>query len=135
MPAQTSFERTFMVGFDYGTHSTKVVLRQRDEVGGRVIKWDDEADGYSEMVAPSLVRVCDGRLYFGAFAGKLDGGRLFSSLKVRLIGANSRPGERDEEAEFLIAAYMTWAFQQLRKAVPDLDTSRVLLNISAPTTD
>jgi hypothetical protein len=50
------------VGFDFGTHSTKVVIRRRDSNAPRVIPIEPSTVGYPWFVTPSLVRLRDGHV-------------------------------------------------------------------------
>ena len=69
-----SQRRRSTIGLDYGTHSTKVVHRIRDEEFGRVVHFDDPCDGYSLNTSPSAIRDVDGRLYFGTCALQMNEG-------------------------------------------------------------
>src|SRR5262249_13341602 len=45
------------LGLDFGTHSTKVILRTRNDSKALVLSLDEPAPGYPDFAAPSLVRL------------------------------------------------------------------------------
>lgn len=88
--------RPVVIGLDFGTYSTKVVVRIRGEKKSRVLVFDEPAAGYPSFVSPSLVRMIDGRLFFGRLASQKTGGTLFRSLKVSLLPPTSTDGWQQE---------------------------------------
>jgi len=100
-------------------------------------------DGYPSFASPSLVRVQDGRLWFGGQALCRTGGTLYRSSKVRLLPPDLLideflPPEAPAESlsqEFVVAAYLSWVFSGIRREVESLyQTSavRLQLNVGAP---
>lgn len=126
--------KTIVIGFDFGTHSTKVVVRERGRVEGFIASFDDACDGYPQLASPSLVRCENDRLYFGAEALRRTGGDLFRSLKVNLLAGvdAGRFASFPLDSSTLVAAYLAWAFQKLRRSLPQYADSRVFLNLAAP---
>ena len=127
--------QTVIIGFDFGTHSTKVVIRERGGVGGRIAQFDEPSEGYPTFASPSVVRHVRGRLYFGTEALIDSDGQLFRSLKVSLLPSFLQlPGDYPSELDnrTLIAAYFAWAFQQLRRSLTEYSEANVLLNLAAP---
>ena len=126
--------KTVIIGFDFGTHSTKVVFRERGKADGHIARFDEAAKGYPFRASPSLVRCVDDRLYFGTEALSTSGGVLFRSLKVRLHGLQQSNISFSEglNCETLVAAYFAWAFQQLRRSLSECADSNMFLNVAAP---
>ena len=58
------------VGFDFGTHSTKVIIRERGNANGVVPVLDDACENYPLFASPSVVHFDGERLWFGARAFK-----------------------------------------------------------------
>lgn len=130
-------DTTVLIGFDFGTHSTKVVCRERKPIGyeAQVIAFDESMNGYPQFASPSLVCLDEGRLYFGSAALKRSSGKLFRSLKVELIPGCQRPTSdfpSGIDSRLLIAAYLSWAFQQVYANLGKFQGANKLLNISAP---
>lgn len=124
-----------IVGFDFGTHSTKVVFRLRGGADGRIAQFDKPASGYPILASPSVVRFLNGQLFFGTQALRQSGGQLFTSLKVRLLlegQQNEEPLPAGLDCRSLATAYFAWAFQQLRISLRDFIDGGVLLNVAAP---
>ena len=127
--------KTVVVGFDFGTHSTKVVYRERGQADGQIGRFDEAADGYPMLTSPSLVRCTDGRLFFGTEALRASDGQLYRSLKVNLLPGyqqNATPYPDGLDSRFLVAAYFAWAFLELRKNLSEYAESNVFLNLAAP---
>jgi hypothetical protein len=125
----------FIVGFDYGTHASKVVIRQRGTGVGRIAAFDKPAAEYQPGTSPSLVRIVDERMFFGAKALEVAGGELFPALKVALLPENHQHANAVCDgvgASVLVAAYLAWAFKELLGQVTELADSRVQLNVAAP---
>ncbi len=127
--------KTIIIGFDFGTHSTKVVVRERGRADGHIARFDESSEGYPCYASPSLVRSVENRLFFGTEALRTSGGKLFSSLKVSLLpgfnyGTASFLDELDSPA--LVAAYFAWAFQQLRGSLKEYSEANLFLNLAAP---
>ncbi len=132
-----SNRKTIVVGFDFGTHSTKVVFRERNQRNGRILQFDQSAEGYPRLASPSLVRCVGERLYFGTEALTRLEGTLYRSLKVDLLpGSTSRnvPPPIGMDIPMLVAAYFSWAFLKLSRRLP-AESHRdaiVHINLAAP---
>lgn len=125
----------YIVGFDFGTHSTKVVLRKRGEEKRTLLDFGQATTGYPWFAAPSLVRLLDGRLYFGAQAAAVDGGYLYRSLKVHLLpprDVDPLPFPRGPAPDILVAAYLSWLLDVVRTWIHEFGPSPVRLNLAAP---
>lgn len=72
------------VGLDYGTSSTKVVIRDLLKSKSIVLFFDEPWEGLPKFAVPSTVSVQDDNLYFGRRAELASSGRKFRSLKVCL---------------------------------------------------
>jgi hypothetical protein len=130
-------DTTVLLGIDFGTHSTKVVCRERRPIGyeAQIVAFDEPAKGYPQCASPSLVSVDEGRLYFGTTALNRSSGKLFRSLKVELIPGCQRPKSDfpdGVDSRLLIATYLSWAFQRVYANLGKFQGANKLLNISAP---
>lgn len=128
-------KRTLIIGFDFGTHSTKVVLRERGKPDARVSHFDDFTPGYPTFASPSLIRQKGGQLFFGSEAATTSGGQLFSSLKVALLCKkyeSNRTASQPLDSSQLVSAYLAWAFQRVRDSLAGEQYANVLLNLAAP---
>ena len=125
-------KRASIIGFDYGTHSTKVVHRIRDEELGRIVRFDIEHEGYPRNASPSVIREIDGRLYFGTKALQLQDGENYGSLKSDLLHS-SGDDELDERIDVLTAAYLAWALGNIFRQDPQLVADDPVIQFSAPT--
>jgi len=126
---------TLIIGFDFGTHSTKVVVRERGQPGGSIAHFDEDAEGYPLHASPSLVRCVNDRLYFGTEALTRHGGKLFRSLKVSVLPQVEHivASFSDElDSPLLVAAYFGWAFEKLRQSLPTSAEASVFMNLAAP---
>lgn len=132
-----------IVGLDFGTFSTKTLLRQRGEDSAEVVQIEDPVDGYPAFASPSLVRLIQGRLYFGREAVGSREGNGYRSLKVRLLrpagsshaSASPTPATDGDNPELLTAAYLCWVLGRVRAVVEErlgLDRTRIFLNVAAP---
>jgi hypothetical protein len=134
---------TYIVGLDYGTHSTKIVVRRRDASRGEVLVLDPpkrgENDEYPWFAVPSLVRVTGRKLRFGrsALVGE---GELHKSLKVKLLDsvadrADDAAIEGARREDLLVASYLAWVLggvrAKLREKIEGVEP-RILLNLAAP---
>lgn len=127
---------TVVVGFDFGTYSTKVLFRKRNDDVARVLTLGDPVPGYPSFASPSLVSLEQGRLWFGGEALAHTQGALYRSLKVRLLGPATEPDNEYPPGpcpDLLVAAYLTWAFRAVRNGIdrqyPD---AGIRLNVAAP---
>jgi len=124
--------RRSTIGLDYGTHSTKVVHRIRDEELGRVVHFDDPCDGYPVNASPSAIREVNGRIYFGTRAIEMVEGENYGSLKADLL---SLPDEREvrQNIEVLAATYIAWVLQSIFVQDEQLAADDPIVQFSAPT--
>lgn len=132
---------TFIVGLDYGTHSTKIVVRRRDDpttpealvVDPRV---GTETDEYPAFASPSLVLVNADELWFGREARRRRArGELHRSLKVRLLEHDTTELPPANEVDVMVAAYLAWIIGEIRKDVgvrTQGGSARIVLNVAAP---
>ena len=120
---------TFVViGLDFGTSGTKVVVRLLDK--GRpaaAVDFGTDQAGFSRFSFPSTIALDGSRFVFGTEAEKHHDGPVFRSLKRTLIGGNgdvrrARPAEplplpRDLAAHphFLVAVYLAEVLRRVRK--------------------
>ena len=130
-------ERTIViVGFDFGTHSTKILYRQRNHEVARVLPLCRPVEGYPAFACPSLVRLGNGCLWFGADALAHSEGTLYRSLKVRLLGPAAEPDDAYPAGpcpDVLVAAYLAWAFKSVRNELDQkFSNADVRLNLAAP---
>lgn len=135
LPSPRGNKKTLVIGFDFGTHSTKVVLRERGKADGRIARLDESVSGYPPFASPSVIRQVGDTLLFGTAALRASGGPLLSSLKVSLLSKANRnavalSGRLNNET--LVAAYFAWAFQQLRNTFASEEYSNEFLNVAAP---
>jgi len=126
------------LGLDFGTHSTKLIARFRSDNKARVLFLDDPSEGYPAFAAPSLVRLKDGKLYFGKRALQMSGGHLYRSLKVDLLPP-SPAGQWGNATypdgplpDLLVALYLTWVLGRVKDAFSEKETFRSTLNVAAP---
>lgn len=133
-----SSNRRVTIGFDYGTHSTKVQVRWRGEPRSRVILVDDfPTPGYPAFASPSAIRVCGDRLYFGRRATTETGGAFYKSLKVQLLPPDREFGRETPtfpdglRPEVLIGCYFAWAFGEIVEKL-GVTANNVALNVAAP---
>ena len=128
--------KPFIIGLDFGTHSTKTVIRQRGELKGQVVVLDEQTTGYPRFASPSLVRRAGDRLFFGQRALIEPGGMLYRSLKVQLLPPAGHDGQAGFPAgpspDILVASYLSWILQRIRAEMARFDDPPVLLNLAAP---
>ncbi len=77
--------RTIIIGLDFGTSSTKILVRWRGDKKATIVQIDNPAEDYPWFASPSLVRLSKGKLFFGKCACIQSGGTLYRSLKVQLL--------------------------------------------------
>ncbi len=124
------------IGLDFGSHSTKVVFRARGHTNKSwVVRFDTPATGYPTFAAPSLVRMDEGRLYFGSAALGQGEGKLFRSLKRELlpIAGDDRPARNDDGglASVLTAIYLAWVLRMVA-GILGVDADKISLNVGVP---
>lgn len=124
------------IGFDFGTHSTKILVRQRGEQKAQVLRIDDATDGYPWFASPSLVRIADDSLFFGNSALQDRGGTLYRSLKVCLLPPSDHVSNLDfppgPSPDVLVASYLSWALNRVKDALAAVGQQTVFLNLAAP---
>jgi hypothetical protein len=125
------------VGFDFGTHSTKVLYRKHGETTSHVLRLDEPCPEYPVFASPSLVQLAGGQLWFGSEAIRRSGGHLYHSLKVRLLGPDRErflePLPPGPTPQLLVAAYLAWAFQKTRESLrAEFGAHSVRFNLAAP---
>ena len=80
------------IGLDFGTHSTKIILRPRGSEKASLLRICKPQEGYPEFACPSLVRIIDSRVCFGSKALEVSGGKLYRSLKMQLLPSENCGG-------------------------------------------
>lgn len=128
-------KKTLVIGFDFGTHSTKVVLRERGKEIGRIAEFDKFAKRYPPFTSPSVVRQIGDKLFFGTTALNAAQGKIYSSLKVKLLSSsqlNETPLTGELDSVSLVTVYLAWAFQQIRNSLHDKEYANIFLNLAAP---
>jgi hypothetical protein len=139
-PVRGSAPKAITVGLDFGTHSTKILLRLRNAEKAQLLRIDKPREDYPWFASPSLVRVVDGRVYFGSRALEASGGRLYRSLKVRLLAPD--PTDGFDQAfppgltpDLLVACYLSWVMGRIRLAIKEYfshGAPRLFVNVAAP---
>lgn len=130
-----------VVGLDYGTHSTKCVIRVHGSSKAYLLGFANPElnSDYAWFTDPSLVRVAGNRLYFGRKALAIGEGTLFRSLKMQLLP----PGEHSDpqypefpsgtSPDCLIACYLSRILRIVRRTIErESALTRLTLNIGAP---
>ena len=129
-----------IIGLDFGTHSTKTMLRTRGNPTADVLNLEQSTAGYPWFAVPSLVRLDKGCLFFGKTAAESDEGVSYRSLKVQLlisrinreVGARSRS---EPTPDLLVACYLSWILGQIGKVIAARHPHGlppVFLNMAAP---
>jgi hypothetical protein len=126
------------LGLDFGTYSTKLIMRVRGASKRPLVLFLDEPDPeYPAFAVPSLVCLSNGKLFFGQEARRR-GGHLFSSLKVSLLPPPPL-GTWDPDdfphgttPDLLVAIYLAWILGRVKMAVGEDRASRFSLNVAAP---
>ena len=123
------------LGLDFGTHSTKLVLRARNQFRPQasVLFLDEPGKAHCPPFAlPSLVRLANNRVYFGRRALDIEGGALFRSLKVDLLrqGAEKNPYPTGTTPDLLVAAYLAWVLGRVKDTIGSGRT--LFVNVPAP---
>lgn len=127
------------IGLDYGTCSTKVIIRPRGDRLGQVLLLDENpTQDYPLFATPSAVRVCQDRIFFGGRAVSERGGTFLKSLKGQLLPHDPELEQKPlalppgTDLEFLIACYLGWALGEIRQRIGDRTEEDVTLNVAAP---
>lgn len=131
---------TIYIGLDWGTHSTKIVIRSDYAERGDLLivqprpdstRFDPHADApYPWFAIPSVVGVDGGRLVFGEAARRLPAERKHYALKATLLKgaplmaaslAQDILGRSPEHAvDVLATAFIAWVLQHVRARLDDL---------------
>ncbi len=103
-----------IVGLDFGTYSTKILVRESGGKTAKVVLIDQPDSEYPSIVTPSLVRLAGGEIFFGSDAYSLSEGKLYRYLKKELLPGVSwiRSGPNPD---VLAAAYLAWALGQTKQ--------------------
>lgn len=132
--------RAITIGLDFGTHSTKILLRPRGLDKARLLTITKPHEGYPSFACPSLVKVADDKVYFGSRALEIAGGTLYRSLKVQLLPAEGdesgmEPFPRGLTPDLLVAWYLSWVLGRIRRAVEKYfphSNPKLSCNLAAP---
>jgi hypothetical protein len=126
------------LGVDFGTHSTKAILRIRNSPNKALVLFLDEPyPEYPHFAAPSLIRLSGGKLFFGQRALR-EPGELFNSLKVSLLPPPPVGGWDEGDfplgttPDLLVALYLSWILGRIKAAVGEGRAARLTLNVAAP---
>ena len=103
-----------IAGIDFGTHSTKILVRQCGVKAAKLVLIDRPGSEYPPIAAPSLIRLAGGLIFFGSAADVPSAGKLYRYLKKELLPGISwtRSGPHPD---VLIAAYLAWALGETRQ--------------------
>jgi hypothetical protein len=119
-----------VVGLDFGTSGTKVVVRLLDR--GRpasAVDFGTNRSGFSRFSFPSTIALENSRVLFGVDAERYQGVSVYRSLKRTLIGAGRydrwamlpeappRPEDLDAHPHFLVATYLGAVLRHVREMV------------------
>ena len=145
---ESAVPATFVViGLDFGTSGTKVVVRLLDK--GRpasAVDFGTDQAGFSRFSFPSTIALENSRFLFGVDAEKQQKGPVFRSLKRKLISTNRDvrhaalpevppcPQDLDAHPHFLVAVYLGAVLRRVRELVAreyDVD-SEFLYNLDIP---
>jgi hypothetical protein len=124
-----------IIGLDFGTHSTKVVVRRRNEQVGNVVVLDLPCQGYPRFASPSAVRIDNGKLFFGTSAVLHHSGTLGRLLKLELLKDEGGLPTQSSSPDFLVAAYLLWVLKTVGKWIDNrygAGNVRPFLNVPAP---
>lgn len=132
--------RPITIGLDFGTHSTKIVLRSRGSESASLLRIDKPQQGYPSFASPSLVKVIDNKVCFGSKALEITGGKLYRSLKVQLLPPDGEDGcapvfPSRLTPDLLVAWYLSWVLNRIRLALQKYyphAAPRLYLNVAAP---
>ena len=119
-----------VVGLDFGTSGTKVVVRLLGKGHpASAVDFGTEQAGFSRFSFPSTIALEKSRFLFGAEAEKHQNGQVFRSLKrtlisshggvrrARSLGLSPRPQDLDAHPHFLVAAYLGAVLRRVRELV------------------
>ena len=137
-PAPQVYGKHLIIGLDFGTSSTKILVRNRGEQKASIVHIDEAVEGYPWFASPSLVRLSEEKkLFFGKRASEYPNGTLYRSLKVQLLPPviNSSAVQKFPEGEspdILVSCYLSWVLNNIKNQFGVIDSNRVYLNMSAP---
>lgn len=131
-----------IIGLDFGTHSTKIVLRRRGESTARLLCLQRPYPDYPVFANPSVVGIVDNRVYFGGEALRTTPDP-YRSLKVHLLPPSNGQGGHyrgpsfagGNTPEFLVSLYLSWLFQLIRTHLDETygrGQTKVAINLAAP---
>lgn len=132
--------KAITIGLDFGTHSTKIVLRSRGADKAALLRIDKMHEGYPWFACPSLVRVVGDEAYFGSRAIEASGGTLFRSLKVQLLPPDGKEAgdhvfPEGLTPDLLVAWYLSWVLGRVKLAIEKFykhSNPKLSCNLAAP---
>ena len=129
--------RTIIIGLDFGTHSTKTLVHWRGDKKATIVQIDNPAEDYPWFASPSLVRLSEGKLFFGKCALEHTDGTLYRSLKVQLLppltgSSINRDLPDGTTPDLLVSCYLSWVLNSIKKEIAGIKKESVYLNMSAP---
>ena len=131
------------VGLDYGTHSVKCVLRTRLNDRAILLEFGKtiSEERFPWFAEPSVIRLSQGRFWFGRKALAIESGELWRSLKLCLLERNGRLLDSSNpdtpfNVDVVIAAHLASVLQRISRAL-DADYGethdvKLTLNVGAP---
>ena len=137
-----------VIGLDFGTSGTKVVLRLLDKWRpASAVDFGTDRPGFSRFSFPSTIALRESRFLFGVEAEQHQTGSVFRSLKRKLITANGdmghlaasqeeypRPHDLEAHPHFLVAVYLGAVLRRVRMFAADEygADSALLYNLDIP---
>ena len=119
-----------VIGLDFGTSGTKVVVRWLDKSRlASAVDFGTDQAGFSRFSLPSTVALENSRFLFGVDAEKHQGDTVFRSLKRQLMKATGNlrdvsrpevppcPKDLDAHPHFLVAVYLGAVLARIRSLV------------------
>jgi hypothetical protein len=144
------------IGLDFGTHSTKIVIRKEFDEHGDLLVVEPPPDNsrrfhphkdspYPWFAIPSVIGIESGRIVFGEAARALPDEQKHYALKATLLkGEPPLPASLDvasggldneESVNLLTAAFLIWVLQRVRARLDEAlgkGRWRAHINMSAP---
>lgn len=124
-----------VVGLDFGTHSTKVVIRERGNERGFVPVIDFVTDAYPQFTSPSACCIdSKGRMWFGHAAVVRQKSALLNSLKSLLLKSLSEKTYdlSLEGPTVKTGCYLAWLIGRITNSLAPYPRERIEINIAAP---
>jgi hypothetical protein len=120
-PGATAALTTVVVGLDFGTSSTKVVIRRRGDSLAKVVAFAPPTKGMPWFAVPSEMHIdAEGCVWFGADAARISGDQPIKWLKIELLDDPNVPpprvsGLNGADARLLAAGFLAWVLGRVRE--------------------